>query len=668
MATGDALHIQFKHHSLENKPQPASSLTSQPAKGTMGSVSSLISGRNLHDKQCKAFDYRNRKASHLQKLIRQQDGLLKFDASREPTSNAAKTNSKCEKTEDFFYISIGQTNGLTKMGKPKNCASELGSQKAGPVIMDLKGPPPKLVPFSGQLEQGAEKSIIRPTAIKAVVPRNASTNLDCALKNQASLNLAFQGNVSSPANHSGKQKSQDQKHTNHSGTLSDSGRNSMSSLPTHSTGHSCGTDPVGAPLNRFGGSVQHIGQAAGSLDGVLSNVTSASTSDRGHCPTSKSMNFNQAQPPSQCTACLRSPLSTNKCVSEDFERKLPGKEAELQGLQQAVDEKATGTLRTCEEQQQQHCEQGTENLKQRCGTKTKQASQKTHRTHQLLQLQAIQLQQEKKQLEDNFAQLLQERDKLSARCKSYEREQSKLAPRLEETKWEVCQKSGEISLLKQQLKDSQTELTQKANEVLSFKNQLREAKGKLSAREETIEELQNAVWAKARELEVCENERQRMKNAAELLREKVGLLEREVSGFKQNLASLKELNRAAGSEVAPAHLRPDGESPRRQSEQDSLALQGPVGRLKAELEHEKQKNRELLRDFQKEKLLWRAEKQKVIQYQKQLQQSYLDMHRQNHSLERAIQQLSTELEARDPVGSEVQGADIHYEEIIATSI
>lgn len=49
----------------------------------------------------------------------------------------------------------------------------------------------------------------------------------------------------------------------------------------------------------------------------------------------------------------------------------------------------------------------------------------------------LQLQQEKRQLQDDFAQLLQEREQLERRCATFEREQRELGPRLEETKWEV---------------------------------------------------------------------------------------------------------------------------------------------------------------------------------------------------------------------------------------
>lgn len=64
-------------------------------------------------------------------------------------------------------------------------------------------------------------------------------------------------------------------------------------------------------------------------------------------------------------------------------------------------------------------------------------AQRAQRAQQLLQLQVFQLQQEKRQLQDDFAQLLQEREQLERRCATFEREQRELGPRLEETKWEV---------------------------------------------------------------------------------------------------------------------------------------------------------------------------------------------------------------------------------------
>lgn len=89
------------------------------------------------------------------------------------------------------------------------------------------------------------------------------------------------------------------------------------------------------------------------------------------------------------------------------------------------------------EEKQRRCEQELEGLRQRCAAQARQAAQAAQRGQQVLQLQVLQLQQEKKQLQEDFAQLLQERELLERRCASFQRERTELAPRLEETKWEV---------------------------------------------------------------------------------------------------------------------------------------------------------------------------------------------------------------------------------------
>lgn len=54
---------------------------------------------------------------------------------------------------------------------------------------------------------------------------------------------------------------------------------------------------------------------------------------------------------------------------------------------------------------------------------------------------------------------------------------------------QVCQKSGEISLLKQQLRDSQAEVTQKLSEIFQLKTELRETRTELRNRERQIDAL-----------------------------------------------------------------------------------------------------------------------------------------------------------------------------------
>eukprot|EP00061_Rhincodon_typus_P015225 g42783.t1 len=461
-----------------------------------------------------------------------------------------------------------------------------------------------------------------------MAPRNGNANLNCFSGKLTNRNLAFQGNLSKAATHSETREAHEQKSTNHSGTLSDSGRNSMSSLPTPSTGYSCGTEPVGAAnlLSRFGGSAHHIGQGAGSLDSILRTGTcSASASESGHGQASHSTNFHQ-----------------------------PWKAAALEGLPPAQDVKETAILSKKESKREMASVT-------QCDTKTNQVHQKAPRNqHQLVLLQLSQLKQDKAKLQEDFTQLLQERDNLNAKCKAYQREQTELAPKLEETKWE---KSGEISLLKQQLKDSQAELMQKSSELLSLKSQLREAKGKLSAREQAVEELQNSLQARERDLEVCENERQRVKNAADLLREKVGLLDGQILHLKHQLASRKELDIRAAQADPSASQSGCRELLPRQPDQDPVARRGELASLRSQLQQEKQTNWELSSNIRQERLMWQLEKQRVIEYQKQLQQSYTEVLHQNQSLQKVIQQLSTQLEARDPGGGDRQSANIHYQEI-----
>lgn len=102
---------------------------------------------------------------------------------------------------------------------------------------------------------------------------------------------------------------------------------------------------------------------------------------------------------------------------------------------------------------------------------------------------------------------------------------------------QVCQKSGEISLLKQQLKEIQSELSQKAGDIVVLKAQLREARSELQASQARTQEAQTALRTRSLELEVCENELQRRKSEAELLREKVGRLEEESARLRDALSS-----------------------------------------------------------------------------------------------------------------------------------
>ncbi|CAI9554982.1 unnamed protein product [Staurois parvus] len=430
--------------------------------------------------------------------------------------------------------------------------------------------------------------------------------------------------------------------------MTDSGRNSLSSLPTYSTNCSHQMEPVSM-------SMSHINLDNHTNMNVFSERTSRartrpSNSDSGRSSSSKSTGSlsrggNQS---SDSGSCDRSPINEEILIRE-LEEKLKDRELELQHLKENLDENEAAICQSMKEKQKRF-EQEMEDLRQSCALKMKQASQKAQRMQQVLQLQIFQLQQEKKKLQEDFSQLLQERELLEKRCASFEREQTELGPRLEETKWEVCQKSGEISLLKQQLKDSQAELGQKSNEILLLRSQLRETRSELQVSEEQVQELQDTSHTKTLELEVCENELQRKKNEAELLREKASKLDQEE---KEDSFLVYESDEAKAQ---------------RQNADNLQGLKQYMERLREALVSERRRNQEQIESFEEERRIWHEEKEKVIRYQKQLQHNYIQMYQQNRELERDIKQLSLELEARELDEFDLHGAEIQFEEITATEI
>ncbi len=74
---------------------------------------------------------------------------------------------------------------------------------------------------------------------------------------------------------------------------------------------------------------------------------------------------------------------------------------------------------------------------------------------------------------------------------------------------QLCQKAGEISLLKQQLRESQNEVTQRAGEMVALRGQLKELNAQMKEREETMIGLKDSYTNKSRELERCDGELKR---------------------------------------------------------------------------------------------------------------------------------------------------------------
>ncbi|XP_057705145.1 leucine zipper putative tumor suppressor 2 homolog [Corythoichthys intestinalis] len=736
-----------QHQSASHSPPASCNSTA-----AMGSVSSLISGRTYQERHCRAaseFSAKPRRSTPATTCFRLQDNTLRSASSLEqllvicnqtqesqiqaqvlppplPTKkqprpgNSATMTGECIATAGGVdsitgYMSsqvvVGDWNDNLVVAPVSPCSDSDEQRDSRTLNGNIGGPPPKLIPVSGQLEKNMEKVLIRPTAFKPVVSKNRHSVHylsprpgGCSLsESQGSLNLLLPltaptggAEVAGGSTGSALEEKRDSfgggRHAqgSRSCSMSDSGRNSLSSLPTHSsTGYSL------APSEGSGSGSANAEPGQISVRNALGGI---GHSDSGRSSSSKSTGSGslsgRGRPLSDSGSCGRSspPTEGYEVVVRDLEEKLRERDVELQHLRENLDENEAAICQVYEEKQRR-CEREMEELRQNCASKMKQASHKAQRAQQVLQLQVFQLQQEKKKLQEDFSSVLQDRESLERRCASIQREQTQLGPRLEETKWEVCQKSGEISLLKQQLKEIQSELSQKAGDVVVLRAQLREARSELQASQARSQEAQAALRTRSLELEVCENELQRRKSEAELLREKLARLEDDTLRLRDSLTPVGGKCTSLSLHQGRGVLARGGPSPclyrnvedelgrnwagesdeakaQRQNAETLLGLRQQVDRLKGELMYERRTSEEQMSRFDDERRVWQEEKEKVIRYQKQLQQNYIQMYRRNRELERVMRELSLELENRDMDDYEVHSGsnDIHFEEITATEI
>lgn len=456
-----------------------------------------------------------------------------------------------------------------------------------------------------------EKSRFRPSAFKPVTPKNFSSmqnlypsskmeDADHGVSNGLHRTFAHvpkavstSSSSSSPSRYGGPTAGANKALSSVRGTsqeednLSDSGHNSMNSLPPY-------RPPFRPHLSHISASMGHI-NTIGSLDRPshvpkavgAGGVPIGEMACRSMATLSRLTPHGEAPPPYDWTLSM----SMEEMV-RDLEERLVEKEQEIKQMKRNLDE-SEGAIAQVFEGKQRLWEKEVEELKRLYATKLRQVSQQAQRSQRSLQLQLYKSQQEKGRLQEELDSLRQERSQDSGvRAKS-------TSPTLEETQWEVCQKSGEISLLKQQLRDSQAEVTQKLSEIFHLKTELREARTVLSNRESQIESLKMAA-----------HDTPRRRCFSQTGREDSNRLD------------------CSGGSGGPTEerLRAELLLERRQSEAQALA-------------------------FEEERRTWQAEKDKVIRYQKELQASYLDMYQRNEDLERELQQLRTSSE-RDRVHSE----------------
>lgn len=197
------------------------------------------------------------------------------------------------------------------------------------------------------------------------------------------------------------------------------------------------------------------------------------------------------------------------------------------------------------------------------------AQQQSSQAERQLQTQTQQWQSDRKQLKQQVQQLKSQLEQVQSR--------------LDETSWTLCQKSGEMALLKSQLKESQNEQSQRCQEMAKMRAQLKESQ------------------------ELAHNTRQRLEQA---------------------MTHQKPLdNRRSITSPILSSRKLIGESePNSTSSTLSMA---EVQRLQRRIIEQQQ-------SIEAERQVWHEEKATVLVYQRHLQQQYVQAMKRNQQLEDAL--------------------------------
>ncbi|XP_021713338.1 leucine zipper putative tumor suppressor 3 isoform X2 [Aedes aegypti] len=186
------------------------------------------------------------------------------------------------------------------------------------------------------------------------------------------------------------------------------------------------------------------------------------------------------------------PSPSDSGISE-LEAALRDRDSELAYLRQ--------TMEHNEQDKEKHWEQELNRLKSIHESRLRAGAQKVHKLEQLLMMQTFQLRQDKKRLQEDINRMhtefaltkeqaenqkteichlkLGEKDlkeqnaDLIDEIQMLRRVVSDLKERLEESEWSLCQRNGEVALMKSQLKDAQAEVTTKDQEILQLRSDIK---------------------------------------------------------------------------------------------------------------------------------------------------------------------------------------------------
>lgn len=202
----------------------------------------------------------------------------------------------------------------------------------------------------------------------------------------------------------------------------------------------------------------------------------------------------------------------------------------------------------------------------------------------------------------------------------------------------------------------QNDQTTKGHELLQLRSDYRETREALESKDSVITQLKEANLEKDEEIEKLRDEIKALNQQVNELKSctektddymETELLKAEIRELREELSDMS-LNEYGG--IEPGRGQRTNRVVDVSDEEDK-----EIQRLSANCSHGNshhcQEVDELRRDFEvkkkdfeKERMIWAQEKEKVLRYQRQLQMNYVQMYRRTRALEAEVESLTIELE------------------------
>ncbi|KAH8272683.1 hypothetical protein KR026_000867, partial [Drosophila bipectinata] len=381
------------------------------------------------------------------------------------------------------------------------------------------------------------------------------------------------------------------------------------------------------------------------------------------------------------------PSPSDSGISE-LEAALKDRDSDLSYLRQAVEHNTK--VRKCPQNlfligndKEVNWEQDNQRLRLFYEGQQRESQLKLRKMEQLLGLQQFQLKQHKLRQSEHVGRLQQQLDHSHCTSQQLQQQLESLRTQLEDSEWRVCERNGEIALLKTQLKEAHLEINAKDHAIVSLKHNrisgnsnsdptTSQSQPKQPASEEQrqqqlkssidTQQLQKIIALKDQVIGALTSELAKLRKelsdlaiAHEYGEEPCGRYTR----LKQQLDNLNEICQKTRSCTSSSPAPAPQELPKldalvqglqidpEQGGKSHQPLQPPQQTLDTLIEESTTyaediaKLRQKLDDFrlnlELEKRQWSAEKDKVLGYQKQLQAHYIHMYQKLRCLDSQVE-------------------------------